>query len=281
MKQILIFLFVAPFVFGTLNCSSASTANNSISANLNSETNVNAPAPAANEETQKIKVKETPLPTFTDASEAMAEGDKFFDQSENGKAIEAFQQAVKLNPELAEAYFKLGITYSLWEKENASAADTPVEEPTPTKPTKSSKKGKKDEAVKTESDKAFENAVKAYKKILAKNPKDDVAQFNIGRSYNKLNEDREAEKALRLAVKLKPEDSEYQTELGAILVKLAQYEEAVSALKKSLKLDENNSQAEELLEKAEAGRKRVDFGVDKLKKAAAAAAAATAVRESR
>ncbi len=126
------------------------------------------------------------------------------------------------------------------------------------------KKGKKDVPVKTESDKAFENAVKAYKKILAKNPKDDVAQFNIGRSYNKLNEDKEAVKSLRQAVKFKPEDSEYQTELGAILVKLAQYQEAVNVLKKALKLDENNSQAEQLLEKAEAGRKRIDFGVNKI-----------------
>lgn len=269
MKQILIILFVAAFVFGSLNCASSPTANNSASTNTVAETN-DAPTMAANDEAVKVKVKETPLPIFTDANEAMAEGDKLFDQSENAKAIEAFQQAVKLNPDLAEAYFKLGITYSLWEKENAVAADAPVEEPTPAKPVK---KGKKDVPVKTESDKAFESAVKAYKKILAKDPKDDVAQFNIGRSYNKLNEDQEAKKALLQAVKLKPEDSEYQTELGAILVKLAQYQEAENVLKKAVKLDENNSQAAELLEKAEAGRKRIDFGVDKLKKAAAAAAA--------
>jgi cytochrome c-type biogenesis protein CcmH/NrfG len=106
--------------------------------------------------------------------------------------------------------------------------------------------------------------VKAYKKILAKNPKDDVAQYNLGRSYNKLNMDKEAEKALREAVKLKPDDSEYQTELGTILIKLAHYEEAVGVLKKALKLDENNSQAEELLEKAQAGQKRIDFGVNKI-----------------
>ncbi len=73
---------------------------------------------------------------------------------------------------------------------------------------------------------------------------------------------------MRQAVKLKPEDSEYLTELGAILIKLAQYQEAVTFLKKAVKLDENNSQAEQLLEKAEAGRKRIDFGVDKLKQAA-------------
>jgi tetratricopeptide (TPR) repeat protein len=258
MKKVFIILFFATFIFGLLNCANTPTANNSDLSNANSQ--VNAAPTAETNEIANVKAKETPLPIFTDANQAMAEGDKLFDASENEKAIEAFKQAVKLNPDLAEAYFKLGITYSLWEKENTST-ETPVEEPTPAKPPK---KVRKDVPVKTESDKAFENAVKAYKKILAKNPDDDIAQFNIGRSYNKINEDKEAVKALRQAVKLKPEDSEYQTELGAILIKLAQYQEAVSVLKKALKLDENNSQAEQLLEKAEAGRKRIDFGVNKI-----------------
>ncbi len=261
MKKILTNLFFAVSVFGLANCADQQKANDSALANASAEANASAPVPAANTEAVQTKPKETPLPVFTNADEALAEGDKLFDRSENAKAIEAFQQAVKLNPDLAEAYFKLGIAFSLREKEDAPAADAPVEEPTPTKPLK---KGKKDVPVKTESDKAFENAVKAYKKILAKDPKNDVAQFNIGRSYNKLNEDREAQKALLQAVKLKPEDSEYQTELGAILVKLAQYAEAVNVLKKAVKLDENNSQAAELLEKAEAGRKRIDFGVNKI-----------------
>jgi len=67
-------------------------------------------------------------------------------------------------------------------------------------------------------------------------------------------------KSLQQAVKLKPDDGEYQTELGVILIKLAQYEEAVAALKKAVSIDSTNLQAESLLEKAEAGRKRVDFG---------------------
>jgi tetratricopeptide (TPR) repeat protein len=68
-------------------------------------------------------------------------------------------------------------------------------------------------------------------------------------------------KALREAVKLKPDDAEYQIEYGVILMKLAQYEEAVAALKKAVSLDDSNLQAQELLEKAEAGRKRIDFGI--------------------
>ena len=48
---------------------------------------------------------------------------KLFDDGKTEMAIEAFNQAVKLNPDLAEAYFKLGIAYALVEsmaKNNAA-----------------------------------------------------------------------------------------------------------------------------------------------------------------
>ena len=85
----------------------------------------------------------------------------------------------------------------------------------------------------------------------------------MGRAYNKLNEDEDAARALKQAVKLSPEDTEYQTELGAILIKLAKYQEAIPPLKKALEIDAENSRAQELLDDAEAGRRRVDFAVKK------------------
>lgn len=201
-----------------------------------------------------------PVPTFADAETALAEGNKYFDTNQTEKAIEAYKQAVKLNPEYAEAFFRLGVAYSLLEKEE-EAARLPgevIEEPTP-------KKGKKAKPEKTNAEKAFDNAIKLYKKIVKDNPKDDVAFFYLGRSYNKLDEDLEAAKALRQAVKLNPDNIEYQIELGEILIKLAEYDEAIRALKKALDLDENNLQAEDLLEKAEAGRKRIEHGKKQIK----------------
>ena len=265
MKKVLICIILTVFAFLSLNCTNeAVNANNVNQTNSVSQTNtIPAATPAEiSQENANVKPAETPLPEFTNADTAFAEGNKLFDASENEKAVEAYKQAVKLNPDLAEAHFKLGIAYSLLEKEQA-ASENPDETPTP----KPSKKAKKDAAPPpTKASKAFESAVKAYKKILVKNPKDDVAHFNLGRAYNKLNDDKEAEKSLSQAVKLKPDDSQYQTELGAILIKLAQYDEAVAALKKAIKLDEGNLQAEEMLEDAEAGKKRVDYGVNKLVK---------------
>lgn len=185
---------------------------------------------------------------ITDANQALQMGNDLLENNETEKAIDAFLRATELDPDLAEAWFKLGIAYSLIEKEQALEAQTDVNAP-----------GDDQKTGRPNSEKAFKKAIEAYKKIIAQNPDDDVAYFNIGRAYNKLNEDQEAAKALKQAVKLRPEDSDYQTELGAILIKLAQYHEAIPPLKKALELDPENSRAADLLDDAEAGRNRIDY----------------------
>ena len=186
------------------------------------------------------------LSAYADANQALADGNKFLDEGEIDKAIDALDQAVKLNPDLAEGWFKLGIAYGLAEKRD----ETIVTEGIPSDETKKPKPN---------SEKAFEKAVTAYKKIVDANSEDDVAFFNLGRAYNKLNKDEDAARAFRQAVRINPDDTEYQTELGAILIKLAQYQEAIPPLKKALELDPENIRAQELLEDAEAGRKRVNY----------------------
>jgi len=239
-------------------------------ANSNTDSNVNQANTEVNQNTKTdTKTESTPLPQYESAEVALAEGNKFFDANENDKAIEAYSQAVKLNPDLGEAFFKLGICYAIREKVTITDAEIVQETPTPSPTPKGSKKSNKKEEEKiptSDSEKAFTSAVKALEKAVKKNPKDDVAQFYLGRSLEKINEDQDALKALREAVKLQPENSEYQLELGKIYIKLAQYDEAIRALKKSLELDEGNLLAEEQLEKAEAGKKRIDFAVRDLER---------------
>lgn len=246
MKTIFIILFLSAVLSFQIGCTKADSNANASPTPANTEVNQNT----------NTKVESTPLPQYADAETALAEGNKFFDANENDKAIEAYRQAVKLNPDLGEAYFKLGVAYQIREKVTITEAEIIQETPTPTL-AKNSKK--EEEAPKKDSEKAFESAVKALKKAVSKNPKDDAAQFYLGRSLEKLNEDLDAMKALREAVKLKPDNSEYQIELGKIYIKLAQYDEAVRALKKALELDPDNLLAEEQLEKAEAGKERIDF----------------------
>ena len=203
---------------------------------------------------------------FASAPDALAAGNRLLDAGETERAIDALLQAVKFDPDLAEAFFKLGIAYSLVEADIDAAASEQVTTDNTGKPARKKKN----------SEKAFESAVAAYKKLIDQNKDDDVAHFYLGLSYNKLNKDEDAARELREAVHLKPDNTEYQTELGKIYIKLAKYSEAVAALKKALELDPSNVDAQEMLEEAEAGRKRIDFVPPKEKGAGNSSANANA-----
>jgi tetratricopeptide (TPR) repeat protein len=258
MRKIFVASFLVSLAVWQLGCGGG--AGNANQTNTGTTTTV-----ANSNSIPAVTAQSTPLPDFPDADTAYAEGNKLFDANKTELAVEAYQQAVAKNPDFADAWFKLGVSYALIEKQNEVEAlneENPEETPTPT-PARKSRNNKKDAPVvrTKDSEKAFEKAVAAYKKIIAKDKENADAYYNLGRSYNKLDEDEDAAKALKEAVKLKPEDALYQTEYGAILIKLAQYDEAVRALKKALEIDAENSEAAELLEKAEAGKKRINFGV--------------------
>jgi len=199
-------------------------------------------------ETANANTGESPFASITDANQALAEGKRLLDENDTQNAIAALERAVELDPQLPEAHFQLGIAYGLMDLQNQQEGNILP--------------GDAENRVKTRADKEFEKAAAAYKKYLAQNPKDDVAQFNLGRTYVKLLKDDEAEDAFSEAVKLKPEDTDYQTELGAIQIRLAKYHEAVTTLKKAVEIDPNNARAQDLLEDAQAGAKRLDYQSD-------------------
>ncbi|MFL6467957.1 MAG: tetratricopeptide repeat protein [Pyrinomonadaceae bacterium] len=188
-------------------------------------------------------------PQYTDANQALADGTALLDEGETDRAIEVLNQAVKINPDLADAYFRLGIAYALVESRDAAIIEEDV----------NAENSKPEKAKKSNSVIAFERAIDGYKKIVAANKEDHAAYFNMGRAFNKLNKDEDAENAFQQAVKLNPEETEYQTELGKILIKLARYREAIGPLKKALEIDPENVEAQEYLEDAEAGRSRVNY----------------------
>lgn len=200
---------------------------------------------AANTETTDANSAENPYAGITDANEALAKGKELLDQNDTQNAIRALERAVELDPNLPEAHFQLGIAYGLMDLQTKQEGDVLP--------------GDSENRVKTRAEKEFEKAASTYKKYLDANSKDDAAWFNLGRTYVKLLKDDQAEDAFREAVKLKGDDADYQTELGAILNRLAKYHEAVTVLKKAIDLDPNNARAQDLLEDAQAGVKRLDY----------------------
>src|SRR5664279_5312345 len=168
MKRILILIGIVSLVIAGFGCSKNSV-NSTEQANV---VNGSAPDPFAN---------------ITDANAALAEGNRLLDENQTEMAIAADRLAVRLNPDLPDAYFQLGIAYSLFEMQRERTGEISTE------PAANSKDGR----VKPNSEIAFEKAVDAYKRWIAANPKDDAAQFNLGRTYAKLMRDEEAEDAFR------------------------------------------------------------------------------------
>lgn len=143
-------------------------------------------------------------------------------------AVAAFKRAVELDPDFAEGFYRLGLAYSVTRQEE-------------------------------ESDKAFEQCAKAYEKRTKKNPKDSDSYYFLGLCLERLGKYDDAVKALKESVKNSPtENDDKYFELAAAHYKLAQYDESVKALNKTLEINPDNFPAQELLEQAKSGARRVE-----------------------
>src|SRR5687768_3790769 len=73
-------------------------------------------ARSSNESTEITETVPQAPTEYSDAGVALADGTKYLDTGETDRALDALLQAVKLDPNLAEAWFRLGIAYALAEK---------------------------------------------------------------------------------------------------------------------------------------------------------------------
>jgi tetratricopeptide (TPR) repeat protein len=166
-----------------------------------------------------------------EARTLLAKGRELYRNDEDSQALQAFQQAVKLDPEFAEAYFRLGLTYDALGQEQ-------------------------------EAEGAYKKAVETYKKYLAMEGNLDEAEghYNLGQTYNGLHLYTEAVREYRQAIKIKPDDAAIHYDLGLALMRLAQYDQAAAAFSKSLELDPQNYRAEDSLAEAQEGITRIRTG---------------------
>ena len=169
----------------------------------------------------------------------LEQGKDLYKKDEDEKAAQAFETAIKLDPDLAEGFFRLGLA-------NDALAQ------------------------KHEADEAYKKAIESYRKFIKANPKDGEAYYNLGQSYAGLHLYGEAANAYRQATRLKADDADIYYDLGIALTRLAQYDEAASAFQKCLNIDPDNYRAQDALDEAREGSKRIKTGrkyaEDQLKK---------------
>ena len=162
----------------------------------------------------------------TQARVFLEQGKDLYKKDEDQQALEAFQKAIKLDPDLAEAYFRLGLAHEAL--------------------------GDKHEA-----EEAYKKAVENYKKFITANPKDGEARYNLGQTYAGLHLYSEAVREYRQATHLKPDDGDIYFDLGSALTRLAQYDEAAGAFQKCLDIDPDNYRAQDSLDEAREGVQRI------------------------
>lgn len=163
------------------------------------------------------------------AREQLEKGKQLYRDDQDEQAVQAFQEALKLDPDLAEAHFRLGLGYEALGKREESEAE-------------------------------YKKAVETYKKYLADHEDDAEAHYDLGQTYAGLGQYSDAIREYRQATKLKENDPDIYYDLGVAHTKLAQYDAAAAAFSKSLEIDPENYRAQDGLDEAKAGIKRIRDG---------------------
>ena len=165
----------------------------------------------------------------TRAREQLEKGKELYRNDQDAEAVLAFQAALKLDPNLAEAHFRLALGYESL--------------------------GKREEA-----EEQYKKAVTAYKKYLDEHRDDAEAHYDLGQTYARLGQYSEAIREYREATKLKEDDPDIYYDLGVAHTKLAQYDAAAAAFSKSLEIDPENYRAQDGLDEAKEGIQRIRAG---------------------
>jgi len=166
-----------------------------------------------------------------DARAYISKGIQSYKEDHDQEAADTFRQAIEVDPENAEAHYRLGLAYSsLGQKRDAL-----------------------DE---------YQKAVEAYKKLLREEPKNPDAHFNMGEADSRLGNYAEAVAEYKRAVQLKDDDSYMYYELGLADSKLAKYKDAVEAFQQAVRLDPDDFRAQEALDKAKENQKRLQAMID-------------------
>jgi len=163
------------------------------------------------------------------AREQLERGKQLFRDDQDAEAVLAFMEAVRLDPDLPEAHFRLALGYESLDKREEAEAE-------------------------------YKKTVAAYKKYFEGDNNDAESHYVLGQTYANLGQFSEAIREYREATRLKEDDPDIFYDLGVAYTKLAQYDAAAAAFSKSLEIDPDYYRAQDGLDEAKEGIKRIRAG---------------------
>lgn len=156
--------------------------------------------------------KRTVVPRKTAAS-YVAQGDKFFDQKDYDSALDAYENAVKLDRKLLRPSYRIGWIYNEF--------------------------------------KEYGKALTALNAASAIKSDESVIYFERGYALRHLDRNAEAVTALRRSVELNPKYATALNELGSLYNELKRYNEALVVIKQALIYDADNDESYEEIGEAQ------------------------------
>ena len=139
------------------------------------------------------------------AEEWIERGDKFYIKGEYEKAIECYNEALKINPKDADAWYNKGVLYARLKK--------------------------------------YEEAIECYDKALKINPEYANAWNNKGVVYAELKEYKKAIECYDEALKINPEHANAWNNKGVVYAELKKYKEAIECYNEALKINPEDAYA--------------------------------------
>jgi len=153
----------------------------------------------------KISLEKVPHSLTKDPQELIVIGFSYAEKKEYQKAIEAFKQAILIDPSFALAHYNLGLAYV--------ALGLHLE------------------------------AIEAFKQAIRFNPGFAEAYYDLGVSYNTLRFHRKAIEACKQAIRIDPDKADYHYLLGVNYEHLRLDSEAMEAFDKAIWIDLNHVDA--------------------------------------
>jgi Flp pilus assembly protein TadD len=188
-------------------------------------------------------VQESPLTT----SQLVEQGNKFASERQYDRAVDAFRRAIKLNPNLAEAYHGLGRVYV--DMGRPSDALVPLQTAVRLEPDNAL--AHVNLAITLENLRRFDDALLELNEAKRLNPRDATIHNELGNLLNNyLGRAPDALAAYQEARRLDPSQPEIQHNVGLALMEAGKFAEAIAPLKDALRLNPQYRNARYLLSDA-------------------------------
>ena len=158
-------------------------------------------------ETQKVELKKVAAQNnnFFNAVQELEQGNNFYQQKNFSAALESYNRALQLNPQLAEAYNNRGIIFHELNQETSAIQD--------------------------------------YSAAIKIKPNFAQALNNRGNSFAALGQFQNALNDLKAAVKLSDKTAEIHNNLGSVYFSMKNYSEAVNEYTQAINLNSNYAEA--------------------------------------